>query len=326
MSFTTTGIDTSLPSNAAYLKTSSSATTSLAVSIVLRNWITGESFSTNGACVEWKGPNYYSLSTQSSPGNCKSWQTNWMYWYGGSNVGPKPGYWRSANTSDNFIACLFSPACLGYVSPSNNNLGECFTGYQGILWADCVPGFSRTSGFEWGLCPNQVWNVIRLLLVFIAVIIGIAILIKSTLSGALQKKNVQAVYMKLLMNHIQLLFLASTFQLKWPSRVEDIFSTSAPVAQVSQQNTFIWLIYWSKEKWRQKCNRYILRQNDYVCITSNRNGYWLLLRMDNNILIHKEVRLWKEKRKNNCLYNYHVFPRASKHCPVHVLQFRVSLN
>ena len=190
-----------------------------------------------------------------------------MYWYGGSNVGPKPGYWRSANTSDNFIACLFSPACLGYVSPSNNNLGECFTGYQGILWADCVPGFSRTSGYEWGLCPNQVWNVIRLLLVFIAVIIGIAILIKSTLAGALQKKNVQAVYMKLLMNHIQLLVLASTFQLKWPSRVEDIFSTSEPVAQVSQQIlSFDWFIDQRKNGGKNLIDIYYVKMIMYASL------------------------------------------------------------
>ena len=63
-----------------------------------------------------------------------------MYCYGGSNIRPQPGFWRISNISDNFIAWLYSAACLGYVSPSNNNLGECFAGYQGILWADVKLG------------------------------------------------------------------------------------------------------------------------------------------------------------------------------------------
>ena len=111
-----------------------------------------------------------------------------MYCYGGSNINPQPGYWRSSNTSDKFIAWLYSAACLVYVSTSNNNLGECFTGYQGILWADCKVGFSRTEDYNWDKCPNLVWNIIRLILVFIAVIIGIEIIIRSTFAGALQKK------------------------------------------------------------------------------------------------------------------------------------------
>ena len=135
----------------------------MAVSISLRTWITGESFSTNGACVQWTSPDYYSLTNQTSPGSWKSWQTQKMYCKGGSDVGPKPGYWRSSLSTDNFIAWLYSGACLGYVSPSNNKLGEWFTGYQGVLCADWTIGFSRTSDYEWGACPNAVWNVIRLL-------------------------------------------------------------------------------------------------------------------------------------------------------------------
>ena len=52
---------------------------------------------------------------------------------GGSDIGPQPGYWRSSNTTDNMIECLFTSACLGYNNETNNNLGECFEGYQGIL-------------------------------------------------------------------------------------------------------------------------------------------------------------------------------------------------
>ena len=117
-----------------------------------------------------------------------------MYWYGGNDDVPKPGYWRRSATSDNFIACLYSAAWLGYASPSNNNLGECFTGYQGILCADWQIGFSRTNNYQWNRCQDPTWNIIRLLLMIVAIIIVVVIIIRSTLTGALQKKNIQSIY------------------------------------------------------------------------------------------------------------------------------------
>ena len=70
---------------------------------------------------------------------------------------------------------------------------------------------------------------------FIAVVAGIVFMIRSTLAGALQRKNIQSVYIKLLMNHLQLLILTSTFDLDWPSQVIELFDTGKPVAQVSTQ-------------------------------------------------------------------------------------------
>lgn len=70
---------------------------------------------------------------------------------------------------------------------------------------------------------------------FIVAIVVIALIIRSTLAGAVQKKNVQSVYVKILMNHLQLLVLTSSFDFDWPDRVLELFNTSKPVAQVSTQ-------------------------------------------------------------------------------------------
>ena len=243
MSISTTGIDSTKPSTAAYLYANSLSSSSMAVTIVLRNWTTGESFSSSGAWVECASPDYYSLEAQTTPGSWKSWQTSKMYWNGGSNVGPKPGYWRSSLASDNFISWLYSGACLGYVSPTYYKLGECFEGYQGILWADWTVNFSKTSNYKCEKCPNPAWNVIRLLLIFIAIIIGIVFIVRSTLSGALEKKNVQSVYIKLLMNHLQLLVLTASFDLRWPDNVSSFFNSSESVAQVTTQFiSFDWFL------------------------------------------------------------------------------------
>lgn len=205
------------------------------VTINLRSWSTGEMFTSTGAWVEWEAPNYYLLSDQTSPGSCKPCQSGKMFCKGGFNVGPKPGYWRSSNTSENFIQCLYFGACLGYVAPSNNNLGECFTGYQGILCGDWTAGFSKNDSFKCDKCPDPVWNVFRLLLILAGIIIWIVIMIRSTIVGATQMKNLQSIYIKILMNHLQLLVLTSSFDFKWPTNVQEVFSSSKSIDQITTQ-------------------------------------------------------------------------------------------
>ena len=68
-----------------------------------------------------------------------------------------------------------------------------------------------------------------------AVVVGIVIIIRSTLAGAIQRKNIQSVYIKLLMNHLQLLILTASFDFDWPDRVLKIFEASEPIAQVTTQ-------------------------------------------------------------------------------------------
>jgi hypothetical protein len=45
-----------------------------------------------------------------SPGQCKDCLVDKAICNGGSNIGPKAGYWRSSNTTDNFIECLYAKA------------------------------------------------------------------------------------------------------------------------------------------------------------------------------------------------------------------------
>lgn len=58
-------------------------------------------------------------------------------------------------------------------------------------------------------------------------------MIRSTLAGALQRKNIQSVYIKILMNHLQLIVLTSSFDFDWPTAVLRLFETTEPVAQVA---------------------------------------------------------------------------------------------
>ena len=213
----------------------SKSNTSMQMTINLRAWNTGEMFTSTGAWVKWEAPDYYLLTDQTSPGSWKPCQAWRMFCHGGSDVGPKPGFWRSSNVSDNFIQWLYPGAWLGYVQPSNNSLGEWFTGYKGILWGDWTSDFSKNDIYRWDKWPDPVWNVFRLLMILIGIIIWIIIMIRSTITGATQMKNLQSIYIKILMNHLQLLVLTSSFDFKWPMNVQDVFNTSRSVDQISTQ-------------------------------------------------------------------------------------------
>jgi len=63
-----------------------------------------------------------------SPGDCTPCPVDRADCEGGPNIGPLPGYWRSANTSSNFIRCPNPSACLGWVAPDWNPLGACSEG------------------------------------------------------------------------------------------------------------------------------------------------------------------------------------------------------
>jgi hypothetical protein len=100
---TTTGINSALPSNAVYLSSNSLSNTSLGVTVALRTCVEGESFESDGSCVKCAADTSYSLATSTTVSTCLDCQTKKMFCYGGNDVGPKPGYWRSSDSSDNFI-------------------------------------------------------------------------------------------------------------------------------------------------------------------------------------------------------------------------------
>jgi hypothetical protein len=105
---------------------------------------------------------------------------------------------------------------LGIKPPGYNPEGECEYRYQGVLCSECIKGFSRNSDYECNKCPKTGKNISRLIFIFFAAVILVSFLIRSTLDGAKEKKNVNSIYTKILMNHLQLILLTQSFRLKWP--------------------------------------------------------------------------------------------------------------
>ena len=61
----------------------------------------------------------------------------------------------------------------------------------------------------------------------------IVLMIRSTLAGASQLKNVQSVYYKILLNHMQLIMLTASFNLNWPEMVQEFFDSAEPAAEAT---------------------------------------------------------------------------------------------
>ena len=109
--------------------------------------------------------------------------------------------------STNFIRCPDPDVCLGWVAPDWNPMGACSEGQNGVLCANCDPGYSLTGLAKCGLCPNLISNVVKLALVVILIIILFVLMVRSTIAGANQAKNNTSIYIKILMNHFQLILL-----------------------------------------------------------------------------------------------------------------------
>ena len=163
-------------------------------------------------------------------GECLELPTDKAICKWGSSICPKEGYWRNFNTIDNFIKWLYYHSWLGIITPNNNP-----TDYQGILWPDWKTGYSRTGEYQWTKWPEKLWNILRILFVLAVALIVVFIITKSTLDGALVRKNLQSIYFKILMNHLQLIFLSASFDFDWPSNVEGFFDIIKPTSQVSTQ-------------------------------------------------------------------------------------------
>lgn len=80
------------------------------------------------------------------------------------------------------------------IAPKNDPMGTCLVGYKGILCADCQAGYSTNSAYKCNKCPDFATNVFRISAIFIAAIIVLSLMIRSTLKGAGNVKNVTSVF------------------------------------------------------------------------------------------------------------------------------------
>ena len=184
LAFLSSGIDEKLPVNQEFKELYSTSSIEFDFFVELRNCQRGEYFTQVGKCI-WCEPSMgYALVEMKEPGDCKPCPWDRGTCKGGNNIGPNPGYWRKNENSTNFIRCPNPDACLGWVAPTWNPMGQCAEGQNGTLCAECMPGYSLTGVAKCGKCPDLTSNVVKMVGIIFLVIGLFVFMVRSTIAGA----------------------------------------------------------------------------------------------------------------------------------------------
>ena len=216
VSVTTNGIDMTL---AVANYDSSRFINTVALKVVFRLCESGESLQEN-ACVICPKETY-SLDPAEP---CKTCPTVAVC-YGGFVMVPKAGYWRARNDTDTFFECLNTEACTGSQEPPDVSLtGQCAQGYTGNLCQVCLPEYSRTGRNSCSLCPSKTSNISVSVLIILIALCGIALVVAFAIRGATRPRSLMAIYFKIFLNYLQMVVVAASLNLNWPSFAKTFLS------------------------------------------------------------------------------------------------------
>jgi len=143
-------VDMNIPSNQEYhqkhtLSYNPEKTYQIPFTMFVRNCVIGEGLKESGACFRCS-PGTFLLTIPVEPTVCDLCPNEKAFCNGGSDIGPRAGYWRSSNTSSTFFKCPVKEACLGmmpessiYTDTYSRAVGFCndTLGYYGVLCSGC---------------------------------------------------------------------------------------------------------------------------------------------------------------------------------------------
>lgn len=124
---------------------------------------------------------------------------------------------------------MVEEACLGlYIKKQGSDdqsyspTGWCAENYYGALCSSCMPGAQRYDKYNCETCLPAWKNLLQIFGVIIAFALAISMLVKSTIAAA-SKPVVYGVFIKILLNHTQMIFIVSNFDMKWPPFIANLF-------------------------------------------------------------------------------------------------------
>jgi len=225
--FSTHGVDISLKGlnndSARYIDT-------VAVKVNFRLCEWGETVS-SGACVLCEAETY-SLQPQQPCKTCLST----AICYGGFLIVPKAGYWRAKNDTETFFECFNPDACIGSPEPPDVSLvGLCADGYSGHLCQVCLPNYSRTGRNNCARCPGKTANISISTLIILVALCAIALIVGLAIRGATRPRSLIAIYFKIFLNYLQMVIVAASLNLNWPSFVKTFLSTQEMAGGMAEQ-------------------------------------------------------------------------------------------
>ena len=201
------------------------------LNVNFRAWVKGEQQTNNMWTVCPTGK--YSLIPGSADCNiCPKYSTC----LGGDVIWVDAGYWRSSFDSDNILSWINSNAWLQYQGTPSDVPYNCQTGYFSNLWDSWtnVNGtqYQRTGDHEWGVCPDPILNAFRIFGLVILLVIIVIVIIWSNIRTT--EDSPSSILIRILTNYFQVVTSAASFNLTFPSSLNNFFQGVKTVGQSAQ--------------------------------------------------------------------------------------------
>jgi hypothetical protein len=156
--------------------------------------------------------------------------------YGNYTMVPKAGYWRADIYSSVFFPCLSPEACIGSGVYTEISLqGDCAEGYEGNLCDSCKNNHSKTGKNICAICPDFLSNAFITALIALFALCFLAVVITISIKSANRPNSVLAIYLKILLNYAQMVIIAASMNLKWPSYVTSFLTAQLMVGNAAEQ-------------------------------------------------------------------------------------------
>ena len=84
-------------------------------------------------------------------------------------------------------------------------------------------------------CPGKTANIIISILIVIVALSGIALVVGLAIRGATRPRSLMAIYFKIFLNYAQMVIVAASLSLNWPSFVKSFLSTQELVGGTAEQ-------------------------------------------------------------------------------------------
>jgi len=156
--------------------------------------------------------------------------------YGNYTMVPKSGYWRADPYSPVFFPCLSPEACIGSgVYTELSPQGDCAEGYEGNLCDACKANHSKTGKNICAICPDFLSNTIITAIIALFALFFLGIVITISIKSASRPNSVLAIYLKILLNYAQMVIIAASMNLKWPSYVTSFLNVQLMIGNAAEQ-------------------------------------------------------------------------------------------
>jgi len=155
--------------------------------------------------------------------------------YGNYTMVPEKGYWRADVFTPTFFYCDNYDACIGSPGENLSLQGLCATGYTGNLCATCEKDYSISGKNACSKCPSLFENCVITFIVALLALFFLAIAIFIAIRSAARPNSELAIYVKILMNYTQMMIIAASLNMRWPSYASTFLNAQIMVSNAAEQ-------------------------------------------------------------------------------------------